>query len=576
MNTITTFKSFKDLKVNLKKDSSSFPIVKVALIGDTATQFLAVALKGMAIERGLALDLFEAEYNQIEYQVMDPGSELHQFGADYTIFFQSTHKFLEKFNKTKPEERNGIAEDRIAFVDMICQSISGKIVYYNYPEIDDVVFGNLANQVKESFVYQTRKFNFELMNLAQRVPDLNICDLASIQNQIGRVTMFDAPIYTSTEMVLTIDALPMIASRTMDIICAAKGYFKKCLILDLDNTLWGGVIGDDGLEGIQLGHGLGNGQAFIEFQQWIKKLQERGIIIAIDSKNTESIAKEPFEKHPEMVLRLDDIAVFVANWQNKADNIRHIQSILNIGFDSMVFLDDNPFERNMVRENIPGVLVPELPEDPADYLEFLYGLNLFETVTYSTGDKDRTKQYQVESKRVLTQTNFANESEFLKSLDMVSVVEGFTKFNTPRVAQLTQRSNQFNLRTVRYTEGDIERLDNDKESHCFSFTLEDKFGDNGLIAVVIMKTFDNESLFIDTWLMSCRVLKRGMEEFTLDTIVEYARINGFKKIIGEYIPTAKNEMVADHYLKLGFEQIDKRYVLDLDNYKPTESFIKKT
>jgi FkbH-like protein len=274
-------------------------------------------------------------------------------------------------------------------------------------------------------------------------------------------------------------------------------------------------------------------------------------------------------------LRLDDIAVFIANWENKADNIRRIQSILNIGFDSMVFLDDNPFERNMVRENIPEVLVPELPEDPADFLEFLYGLNLFETVTYSTGDKDRTKQYQVESKRVIAQTNFANEAEFLKSLDMVSVVEGFTKFNTPRVAQLTQRSNQFNLRTIRYTEGDIERLDNDKESHCFSFTLEDKFGDNGLIAVVIMKTFDNESLFIDTWLMSCRVLKRGMEEFTLDTIVDYARTNGFKKIIGEYIPTAKNEMVADHYLKLGFEQTDNRYVLDINNYKPIKSFIKK-
>lgn len=575
MDTITPFKSFKDLKGNIKKNSGCFPVVKVSLIGDTATQFLAVALKGMAIERGLTLDLFEAEYNQIERQVMDPSSELYQFEADYTIVFQSTHKFLEKFNKTKPEERNSLADDRIVFVDTICQNIPGKIIYYNYPEIDDVVFGNLANQIEESFIYQTRKLNFELMKLAQSCPDLFICDLVSIQNQIGRNILFDASIYTSTEMVLTIDALPLIASRTMDLICAAKGNFKKCLILDLDNTLWGGVIGDDGLEGIQLGHGFGIGKSFIEFQQWIKKLKERGVIIAIVSKNTESVAKEPFEKHPEMILRLDDIAVFIANWENKADNIRQIQSILNIGFDTMVFLDDNPFERNIVRMNLPGVLVPELPEDPADYLEFLYGLNLFETVNYSTGDKDRTKQYQVEAKRALTQSKFTNEAEFLKSLDMVSTVDGFTKYNTPRVAQLTQRSNQFNLRTIRYTEGDIERMEKDKDSHCFSFTLEDKFGDNGLIAVVIMKTIDDETLFIDTWLMSCRVLKRGMEEFTLDTIVDYAKTTGYKKIIGEYIPTPKNGMVADHYLKLGFEQIGCRYMLDIDNYKSKEYFIKK-
>lgn len=571
-------KSFKDLKDNLKTDSSSFPVVKVALMGDTATQFLAVALKGMAIERRLALNMFEAEYNQIERQVMDPSSDLYQLDADFCIIFQSTHKLLDKFNRTKPEERKYLADERIAFVEMICQNISAKIVYYNYPEIDDAVFGNFSNKTEESFIYQTRKLNFELMKLAQRNSGFYICDLASIQNQIGRNSLFNASIYICADMVLSIDALPLISSRTLDLICAVKGNFKKCLILDLDNTLWGGVIGDDGMEGIQLGHGLGIGKAYVEFQQWIKKIKERGVIIAIDSKNTESVAKEPFEKHPEMVLRLDDIAVFIANWENKADNIRQIQSILNIGFDSMVFLDDNPFERNMVRENVSKIVVPELPNDPADYLEFLYSSNLFETVSYSAGDKDRTKQYQVEAQRALTQKKFTNEDDFLKSLDMISVVEGLTKFNTPRVAQLTQRSNQFNLRTVRYTEADIERMQSDKDYHCFNFTLEDKFGDNGLIAVVIMKTFDNETLFVDSWLMSCRVLKRGMEEFTLNTIIEYAKTAGFKKIIGEYIPTSKNAMVADHYLRLGFnpvDNMDNKFVIDVHKYKPGDCFIKK-
>jgi FkbH-like protein len=346
-----------------------------------------------------------------------------------------------------------------------------------------------------------------------------------------------------------------------------------------DNTLWGGVIGDDGLENLQLGHGLGIGKAFTEFQHWIKTLKNRGIIIAICSKNNEETAREPFIKHPEMVLKLDDISVFVANWDNKADNIRHIQSILNIGFDSMVFLDDNPAERAIVRENIPGITVPELPEDPADYLEYLYGLNLFETASYSTEDAERTKQYQVEAERVSLQKTFANKADFLKSLDMVSEVTGFDAFNIPRVAQLSQRSNQFNLRTIRYTEADAARLAADSRYQTFSFTLEDKFGDNGLICVVILEKQDAKTLFIDTWFMSCRVLKRGMENFTLNTIVDYARENGFKRIIGEYIATAKNKMVEGHYPGLGFTAMAGTdrvlYGFDVDRYGQKECFIKK-
>jgi len=370
------------------------------------------------------------------------------------------------------------------------------------------------------------------MRLSQQYQNLFICDIAELQNKFGRDKLFAPNTYANTEMVLRMDVLPYVASRVMDIICAVKGQFKKCLILDLDNTVWGGVIGDDGLEGIQLGHGLGIGKMFTEFQMWVKKLKQRGIIICVASKNNEDTAKEPFKKHPDMVLKLDDIAVFQANWDTKVDNIRTIQQILNIGFDSMVFLDDNPFERNIVRENIPGITVPELPEYPEDYLEYLYSLNLFETASYSNLDKDRTKQYQVEAQRVSLSKTFTNEAVFLKSLNMVSVVSGFTKFNTPRVAQLSQRSNQFNLRTVRYTDADIEALANDPDVIDLSFTLEDKFGDNGLIAVIIMKPLDKKTLFVDTWFMSCRVLKRGMENFTLNTMVEKAKAAGYKKIIG--------------------------------------------
>jgi len=572
--------TFKELKKKLKDISPNLPEVRVALVGDTATQLLATAIRGMGVCRGYRIELFEAEFNQVERQIQDPSSELYAYGADIIVLFQSTHKLCEFHSRLSQERQVALADERIAFVASICEnpSFANKIIIcLNYPEIEDGVFGSYANKVSTSFTFQVRKLNYELMRLSQHYPNLFICDLVGLQNKFGRDQMFAPNVYISTEMVLSVDTIPYVASRVIDIVCAIKGQFKKCLILDLDNTLWGGVIGDDGLEGIQLGHGLGIGKAFTELQMWVKKLRQRGIIICVASKNNEEIAKEPFEHHPDMILKLDDIAVFQANWETKVDNIRTIQHILNISFDSMVFLDDNPFERNIVRENIPGITVPELPEDPAEYLEYLYGLNLFETVSYSDADKDRTKQYQVEAKRVSLSKTFANEADFLKSLSMTSIVSRFTRFNTPRVAQLSQRSNQFNLRTVRYTESDVEAMGADEKVIDLSFTLKDKFGDNGLIAVVIMKPVDEETLFVDTWFMSCRVLKRGMEFFTLNTMVERARKAGYKRIVGEYLPTTKNKMVEHHYANLGFTKIREtatdQYELKLDDYKYKECFI---
>ncbi|PBQ31507.1 hypothetical protein CNR22_06920 [Sphingobacteriaceae bacterium] len=570
-------KDFFKLKNNLKKDFSPLKKIKVALLGDTATQFLTQALKGEAYDHGFNLDLFEADFDQIERQVFDEGSELYEFKPEIVIIFQSSHKLVSKYNKMPPSEHSLLASERIATIDSLYTTVSAtlgaKVIYYNYSEINDSVFGNYANKIESSFLFQLRKLNYELMNYAVSHPNFYICDLASIQNGSGKPSVFQTSIYINTEMVLSLDILPLVASRTLDLVGAMHGKTKKCLILDLDNTMWGGIIGDDGMENIQIGT-LGIGKAFTEFQGWIKKLKNRGIILAVCSKNTESIAREPFEKHPDMVIKMDDIAVFVANWENKADNIRHIQSILNIGFDSMVFLDDNPFERNIVRENIPEITVPELPEDPADYLEYLYTLNLFETISFSNEDVERTKLYKIEAERAVLSKSFTNEEDFLKNLEMISVVEPFTKFNTPRVAQLSQRSNQFNLRTVRYTEADIETVAASENYFSFSFTLKDKFGDNGMICAVILKKENTETLFIDTWFMSCRVLKRGMENFVLNTISNFAKEKNYKFIKGEYLPTAKNGMVKDHYANLGFSASGEHWILDTQSHQGKTTYIK--
>jgi len=573
-----TMKTFSELKKNLKKDVSQLTSIKIAVLGDTATQFIVQALKGEGIDHNINLQIWEADFNQIERQVLDPSSELYEYSPESVLIFKSSHKLLLKYNKLDLSNQPKLADSEMASIkDLVANihnNISAKVIYFNYAEIDDSVFGNYASKTESSFLFQLRKLNYELMTFAAKNTNIDIVDLSSIQNTIGKLKFTQASIYINSEMIISIDALPLVAKRTVNLIAAQKGKINKCIILDLDNTTWGGIIGDDGMENIQIGS-LGIGKAFSEFQYWVKKLKNRGVVVCICSKNTESVAKEPFEKHPDMVLRLEDISVFIANWENKADNIRHIQSILNIGFDSMVFLDDNPFERNMVRENIPDITVPELPEDPANYLEYLYGLNLFETVSVSNEDLERTKLYQTEAARVQVHSSFTNEDDFLENLEMQSTIQAFNNFNSPRISQLSQRSNQFNLRTIRYTEGEIKGMAESDKYFTFSFTLDDRFGENGLICVIILEKLDDNTIFIDTWFMSCRVLKRGMEYFVLNYLVSFAKEKGFSTLKGEYLSTQKNEIVKNHYKDLGFELQGSYYSLDVLNYQMKANHIKR-
>ena len=568
--------TFSELKKKLKQDFSHLESIRVALLGDTATPFLAQALRGTGFDRGFNLRIWEADFNQIERQVVDHESELYTFDPQVIIIFHSSHKLLLHYNKQKPEDYAALAGNRLELISRLCTTIEGRlrstIIYYNYTEINDTVFGNYANKTEASFLFQLRKLNYELMQYAAGHPNFYLCDLSTVQNQFGKLNMFHPSVYVNSDMVLSIDALPAVAATTLDLVGAFVGRIRKCVVLDMDNTIWGGVIGDDGIENIQLGT-LGIGKAFTEFQYWIKKLKYRGIILAVASKNTESVVLDAFDRHPDMVLTKEDIAIFRVNWDNKVDNIRQIQATLNIGFDSMVFLDDNPFERNMVREAIPAITVPELPEDPADYLEYLYTLNLFETGAISDEDRERTKLYQTQALRDSEMEKYSNEDDFLAGMNMLSDVESFNSFNTPRVAQLSQRSNQFNLRTVRYTEAEIGKLAGSSDIFTFSFTLEDKYGDNGIICVVILKKETDETLFIDSWLISCRVLKRGMENFTLNTLVALAKEKGFRFLKGEYRQTAKNEMVSKHYPGLGFQPAGDFWTLDLDGYETRKTHI---
>ncbi len=569
--------NFNDLKRNLDKDFSPLPLRRLALLGDSATQFLAKAIKGYGFEAKFNFEVFEADYDQLNSQILDANSELYHFQPEFVVLYLSAEKLWERFAATGLEARTRFGEQVLAEIQSwwtaIATHSTAKIIHLNFVEINDAVFGHFAAKVPSSFPFQIKKINFELMRLAQQEKHVFLADVAGLSNLAGYSNAHDPRLYATSKVAFALEFLPAVAKAITDIVNALCGRVMKCLILDLDNTVWGGVIGDDGMENIQIGD-LGMGHAFDALQRWAKELQRRGIILAVCSKNNEATARQPFQEHPDMILRLDDIAVFVANWNHKADNLKHIQATLNIGFDSMVFVDDSPFERNLVREHLPAVTVPELPEDPAMYVAYLSSLNLFETASFSEEDLQRTRQYQQEAVRNDFQKTFTSIDGYLGSLEMFAAVKPFNDFSLPRVAQLTQRSNQFNLRTIRYTVADIDRLRNSRDHVTMSFNLEDRFGDHGLIGLIILKQMDGATAFIDTWIMSCRVLKRGMEEFIVNQMVRQARGRGLKRLLGEYLPTSKNSLVKNLYADLGFSARDGKWELNLESFNDLKTFIK--
>jgi FkbH-like protein len=347
-------------------------------------------------------------------------------------------------------------------------------------------------------------------------------------------------------------------------------------VLDLDNTLWGGVIGDDGLEGIVLGEGSAAGEAHLALQRYAKQLKERGVILAVCSKNDAGIAEAVFHKHPEMLLRRSDMAAFVANWDDKAENLRAIAARLNIGIDSLVFVDDNPVERARIRQNLPMIAVPELPEDAAGYVRCLADAGYFEAVAFTSEDRHRAEQYAANAEREALQESAQSMDEFLRGLKMSIMFGPFTNVDHARVVQLINKTNQFNTTTRRYSSEEIANLTKQPDALTLQFRLLDRFGDNGLVSAMILRPSSGQEdvLQIDNWVMSCRVFGRQLEFEVMNIVVESARQRGAKGLIADYIATSKNKVISGLYPSLGFAAVNEtaptngatRWFLNLANY----------
>ncbi len=534
--------------------------LKIAILASSSVEHLAEILRFWLAQEGFDAEIHLAEFDTVEQTILDPSSPLYRFNPDIVWLFSSHRDILADIPVThSPSEvDDGLKQEIQRFISrwVILQQRSSAHIISNNADIPlERIFGNLEGSLGAGRVNFLRQFNIKLSE--QLMPGVTVFDLDYLSSLYGKNTWFDESYWYQSKHAFSLNAIGLVASQAARVIAAIKGQAKKCLVLDLDNTLWGGVIGDDGMEGIQLGFGAA-GEAFVDFQKYLKKLKSRGIVLAVCSKNDEQNAKQPFLEHPDMQLKLEDIAVFMANWDNKAENIQRIAQDLNLGLDAFVFVDDNPVERALVRRMLPEVTVVELPQDPAQYIRAIDQQSYFETVSFSSEDTARSDMYRSNAQRKSLENSCKDINEFLRNLSMKAVAKDFDSMHLPRIAQLINKSNQFHLTTRRYTESQIKTLMEDPNVIGRYFRLKDALGDNGLISVVILKRHGSQELHIDTWVMSCRVLSRGMEEFVHNDILTIAKCLGCSRILGKYIPTAKNKLVADHYQKINYQMIEER------------------
>ena len=414
----------------------------------------------------------------------------------------------------------------------------------------EFVFGSLDLRVPGSPRQVVDAFN---RALAERLcgPANLLLDVAGLAETVGLAEWHDPVQWHLAKLPFAQQMVPLYADHVARLLAAVRGKSRKCLVLDLDDTLWGGVVGDDGLEGITLGQGSPLGEAFLAVQRMALALHDRGILLAICSKNEEAVARAPFRQHPDMLLREEHIAVFQANWSDKASNLVAIAQILSLGTDALVFLDDNPAEREQVRQALPEVAVPELSGDVALVPRLVMAAGYFESIAFSAEDRQRAGYYRANAERRTLLKETVNLDAYLRSLDMTISFSPFDAMGRDRIVQLINKSNQFNLTTYRYTASDVEAIERDRNCHSLQVRLADRFGDNGMISVVVCRK-QEKTWEIDTWLMSCRVLGRRVEAAVLQEIAGPARAEGATRLVGRYIPSGRNQLVEDHYAKLGF------------------------
>jgi FkbH-like protein len=558
--------------------------IRLGWLGSSTLEHLLPAARIACLRRGLLLESYLAPYDQYRQELFDAESGLARFRPHVVLLcLDHEHVGVSASIDASAGDVAAQVQQRVAELRslwrMAADRLGCTVIQQTIPNLAPQLFGSFDSAVPGAALSVIDQLNRALVSDAARA-HVPVLDLASWAARLGHDAWFDPVRWFQAKQLVSPILAPMYGDLVARIVGAIRGRSRKCLVLDLDNTLWGGVVGDDGVDRLVLGYGSASGEAFAQFQRYARLLRSRGIVLAVCSKNDRAVAESAFANHPEMELRLDDFAVFVANWDDKASNLRRIADNLNLGLDSLVFFDDNPAERALVRAELPMVAVPEVPDDPAYFVRTLEDAGYFEAVSFTSEDVSRAQQYQDNGRRVQAMESATDMDSFLRSLSMVLTIGQVDAHSLPRVAQLINKTNQFNVTTRRYSEAELQALVEQPASIALYFRLADRFGDNGLIGVLLARAESPERHIVDTLLMSCRVLGRGVELAMMNALVERIRQRGARELLGEYLPTARNGMVADLYSRLGFEPVSRdegcgatRWSLQLDRYVPHSTFI---
>ena len=535
--------------------------VRLAILSTCTTGRLGAAIRTACLRRGLACSIYEPDYGQWFQELTDMGSGLYRFSPTAVLFAIDARAAMgDLAPAAQAEDANALRQAFVARMSGAWRQVQAafgcQVIQQACLPLFPNVLGENEHLLAGSPANLVMQLNADLRRAAAEA-GVDILAVDAHAAQDGMATWHDPALWFGAKQEISAAATPLYGDLVARLVAARRGLSAKCLVLDLDNTIWGGVVGDDGVAGLVLGPGSAAGEAFGAVQAYAKALAARGVVLAVCSKNDEVLARSAFVQHPEMVLKLDDIAWFVANWQDKAANLRAIAQGLNLGLDSLVFVDDNPAERDLIRRELPMVATPELPDDPALVPRCLADAGYFEAVTVTQEDVVRSRQYGANAIRAELKAKATDLGSYLTDLEMCLSWAPFDDVNLPRIVQLINKTNQFNLTTRRLNDAEARALIEAPGVIALQFRLRDRFGDNGIIAVVIARaiagTKTGASYRIETWLMSCRVLGRELEAATLNVLAAQARARGAERLIGVYRPTDRNGIVADHYAKLGFE-----------------------
>ncbi|NLP26771.1 MAG: HAD-IIIC family phosphatase [Clostridiales bacterium] len=576
-------KNRKKIKRQLMNNDTVRIKKNIAILGGSTTNDIVAILELFLLNNDIEPMFYQSEYGQYWQDSMFENAELTEFKPDIIFIHTTTRNITEyEFDMTTSAETVEYQiQKQYQHFESMWQSLTKK---YNCPIIQNNFempsYRLLGNKDVSDFhgkLWFVNSLNMKFYEYAQSNRNFYINDINYLSASYGLDKWSDSKHWYLYKYALSISAIPELSYNVSNIIKSIFGKNKKALALDLDNTLWGGVVGDDGQNGIEIGQETPVAQAYHDFQHYINKLKSLGITLTICSKNDIENAIDGL-KHPDTILTADDFVIIKANWENKDKNILDIASELNILPDSIVFIDDNPAEREIVKSRLPMVATPEI-NSVEEYIKVLDRAGYFEVTTFSEDDISRNDMYKANIKRLVEQQQFENYEDYLLKLEMTATIEQFKPVYIERIVQLTNKTNQFNLTTRRYSEGEIHEIYKNEGYIKLYGRLVDKFGDNGIVSIIIGKIKDS-TVSIDLWLMSCRVLKRYMEYAMIDTLVEKCRQKNINKIIGYYYKTTKNSMVESLYQKLGFKKTsdndkgDSVWELYLDNYENKNKVIK--